>query len=86
MRKSAVSSIFLEEWPKFDHSKIKEDGIRIAVQINGKVRGSFEASVGISEEEVKTKALSMPEIQKWINGAEIKKIIYVKNRLLSIVL
>lgn len=80
------TSIHLEKWPEFDESKIKEENIVIVVQINGKTRTQFEASIGISEDEVKNKATSMPEVQKWLSGGEIKKVIYVANKIVNFVL
>ena len=78
-------SIHLEDWPKYDENKIKDEKVTIVVQVNGKVRAQFEAEVGISEEEIKTKALAMPEIEKWLTDKEIKKIIFVPNRIINFV-
>lgn len=81
-----TTSIHLEKWPEFDESKIVEEKLTIAVQVNGKVRATFEADPNTTEEEVKNIALGMPEVKKWIEGKEIKKCIFVKGKLLSIVL
>jgi leucyl-tRNA synthetase len=78
-------SIHIEEWPKFDESKIKEKNAVIVVQINGKIRAQFEAEVGISEKEAQNKALSMPEVQKWIAGKEVKKVIFVQGKIINFV-
>ena len=74
-----------ESWPKYDEVKIKEEKINIVVQINGRVRSQFEANVGISENEAKNKALSMPEVQKWLTEGEIKKVIFVPNKVINFV-
>lgn len=79
------TSIHLEKWPEYDESKIKEEKVTIAIQINGKVRSQFEAPPDISESEAKEKALKMPEVQKWIGDKEIKKIFFVPNKMLSLV-
>jgi leucyl-tRNA synthetase len=79
------NSIHLERWPEFDESKIKEESAVIVVQINGKVRASFEAEQGISEKEAKEKAVSLPEIAKWLEGKEIKKVIFVPNKIINFV-
>ncbi len=78
-------SIHLEEWPRFDESKIREENTVIVVQINGKIRAQFEAKIGISEEKARTKSLEMPDIQKWLTGAEIKKVIFVPNKIVNFV-
>ncbi|MEK7200618.1 MAG: leucine--tRNA ligase [Patescibacteria group bacterium] len=79
------SSIHLEEWPKYDESKIKEENVIIVVQINGKVRAQFEAETGISEKEAQEKALIMPDVQKWLDDKEIKKTIFVLNKIVNFV-
>lgn len=79
------SFIYEESWPMFDVSKAKEDTITIAVQVNGKVRTTFDISAEIDEEEVKNTALALRDVKKWIEGKEIKKMVYVKGKLLNIV-
>jgi leucyl-tRNA synthetase len=49
------------------------------------MRGSFIADREASEEALKTAALALPEVKKWLEGKEIKKVIVVKGRLISIV-
>jgi len=56
------------------------------VQINGKLRATFEVASDMSEDEVKAQALALVEVQKWLDGKQPKKIIYVKNKLVSVVL
>ncbi|MBU6430754.1 MAG: class I tRNA ligase family protein [Patescibacteria group bacterium] len=79
-------SIHLEEWPKFDESKIEPDETTVVVQINGKVRGSFSAGKDKNQEEIQSIALSLPEIKKYVGENEIKKILFVKNKIISIVI
>ena len=86
LRGADESSIHLEEWPKFDESKIKEEKATIVIQINGKVRAQFESETGISEKETKEKALLMPEVQKWLDKKEVKKVIFVPNKILNFVI
>jgi leucyl-tRNA synthetase len=78
-------SIYRASWPAFDASKIAADTMRIAVQVDGKVRGQFDVSATTEEEAVKAEALLVPEVKKWIEGKDITKFIYVKGRLVSIV-
>lgn len=79
-------SIHLSEWPKYDKRKIVEDQAVIVVQVNGKVRGQFEAPVGTGEEEVKNMALNIGDIRKWVEGKEIRKVIFVPNKILNFVI
>jgi leucyl-tRNA synthetase len=78
-------SIHLSIWPKHDPLLIIDDKITIAIQINGKVRADMIVSADITEEEVKEKALAHEKIKTWTEGKEIKKVIYVQGRLVSIV-
>lgn len=78
-------SIHLEPWPTWDEGKIEAGSAMIVIQINGKVRGSFPVSGELSEEEVLKIARSMENVWKWVEGKEIRKVIYVKGRLLNIV-
>src|SRR4030042_6163439 len=78
-------SIFYEKWPIFDPKLIKEETFELVVQINGKVRDKISAPIDISEKEAGELALEGEKIQKWIEGKEVKKIIFVKNRLVNII-
>ena len=78
-------SIFRSEWPKYDESKIQEDTITIAIQVNGKVRDSILVAADTSEDEIKKIALASEKVNRWIGESQIKKVIYIKGKLLSIV-
>lgn len=78
-------SIHLSDWPKFDTKKIVEEEIKIAVQINGKVRAEIMIEKDENEEEIKQKALVLDTVTKFLDGQNPKRVIYVKNRLINIV-
>jgi leucyl-tRNA synthetase len=78
-------SIHISEWPIYDPKLIQDDDVRIIVQINGKMRGSFNASKDTSQQSLENTAKALPEIQKWLDGKTIKKVVVVPNRLVSIV-
>jgi|TARA_Y100000310_G_scaffold345555_1_gene466491 leucyl-tRNA synthetase len=80
-----TNSIHSEDWPLFDPNNITQKTTTVAVQVNGKMRASIEVSVEVSEDEVTEKALALPGVQKWIEGGEVKKTIYVKDRLINFV-
>ena len=79
-------SINLSSWPKFNADKFQDSEIKIIIQINGKLRGEIMIKTTDSEEEIKNQALANQVVSKYITGMTIKKIIYVKNRLINIVL
>ena len=78
-------SITKSSWPKYDESKIVEETITLAIQVNGKLRDTLEVASDISEEDAKKLALDSDKIKKWLDGKEPKKVIYVKGKLVSIV-
>jgi len=79
-------SIHLEAWPKYDSKKLINQTVNIAVQINGKVRSAFAIKIGATEAEVKKIALALPDVSKWLVGKEIRKVIYVPNKILNLVI
>ncbi len=79
------NSIHASQWPKWDANLIKDDEIKIAVQVNGKVRAEILIETNDSEESVKRKALMDPGVSKYIIDGDVKKVIYVKSRLINIV-
>jgi len=86
----STQSIHKQPWPTFDPAKIAETTLKIAVQINGKTRSSFEMVTNeanqMSEAQAHEKAVALDEIKKWIYGKEIKKVVYVKGRLINLVI
>ncbi|MBW6441875.1 leucine--tRNA ligase [Patescibacteria group bacterium] len=80
------NSMHLQPWPGFDEKFIQEETITIPVQINGKVRTEIVINCGDTEEIVKEKALSDEKVLKLTEGKEIKKFIYVKDKIVNLVL
>ena len=69
-------------WPVYDESKLIAETIKIAVQVNGKVRGSIEVSPNATEKEALAAARGV--VEKWLTGPE-KKAIYVPGKIVNIV-
>lgn len=74
-----------EKWPEVDESALKVEEIEIPVQVNGKVRGKITIPADANEETVRELALSNEKIKKYTEGKNIVKFIYVKGRLVNIV-
>ena len=81
-----TESIHLQSWPKHDNTAIEKDCFKLIIQINGKVRGSIDASKNLSKDELKDIAINSEAALKWINGQEPKRIIIVPNKLVNIVI
>ncbi|MFA6161529.1 MAG: class I tRNA ligase family protein [Patescibacteria group bacterium] len=79
------SSIHLEAWPQFDATKIVETEVTIAVQVNGKLRGNVKVAADADETAVRKAAESESNVQKYLEGKNIKKVIYVKNKILNFI-
>ncbi|MDO4197706.1 MAG: leucine--tRNA ligase [Erysipelotrichaceae bacterium] len=72
-------------WPTYDESKLQVSEKEIAVQVNGKLRGKFVASTDASDEELYAKALEQENVQRYIDGKEIRKHFVIKGRVVNIV-
>ena len=74
------------EWPKYDEELLIEDYINIVVQINGKKRGLIKLERGIKEENVLEKVKQEKNISKYFQNSEIKKKIFIPNKLINIII
>ena len=72
-------------WPEYDETKIIEDTQKIAVQVNGKVRGTIEITLDEDENSIKEKALNDENVLRHTSGKEIIKVIVIKNKIVNIV-
>jgi len=79
-------SVHLQKWPEYNSALVKEEKITLIIQINGKVRGKIEASANIAEEKAKELALAEPRIKELIGSQPVRKVIFVKGRLINIVI
>jgi leucyl-tRNA synthetase len=74
-----------ESWPEYDDDAIAEQKTNVMIQINGKIRDKIEVVPGESEETVRDMAFASEKVKPYIANKEILKIIYVKNKMLSLV-
>jgi leucyl-tRNA synthetase len=73
-------------WPTFDPAKAAENVVKIAVQVNGKLRGTVEVTIGAGQEEVEALARAQENVTRHIEGASVRRVIFVQNRLLNFVM
>ena len=64
---------------------IVDDSMTIAIQVNGKLRGSIEVSVDASKDDILLESKALENVQKFIDGMSIIKEIYVPNKLVNLV-
>lgn len=74
-----------EAWPTYDEAKLVSDTITIIAQVNGKLRGRIEVPATISKEEMQEVAMTNENVQNFISGKEIVKVIAVPGKLVNIV-
>lgn len=78
-------SIHISTWPEYDESKIKDEKLKIVIQVNGKLRDEVEVDAEASEDEVKNIVLAREKIKAYVSDGELKKFIYVKGKIANIV-
>ena len=78
-------SVSKQKWPEYDAKLAKDEMITLVIQINGKVRDRIEVAADILESEAKKTALASERIKEFLADKEPKKIIFVKGRLINIV-
>ena len=72
-------------WPICDESKLVEECREIAVQVNGKVRGTINIRVDEEEESIKDKAMALDNVKKHLEGLNVEKVMVIKNKIVTIV-
>ncbi|MBC7328457.1 leucine--tRNA ligase [bacterium] len=78
-------SIYLQQWPSWREELLQTETITLPVQVNGKVRGTITVPAEASDEEIKEEVLRQERLRQYLEGKEIKKMIIVPKRLVSVV-
>ena len=81
-----TGSAMAESWPLYDEAKLVASEQEIAVQISGKMRGTVMISTGAEEAEVLEIVKTDEKMQKYLSGMALVKVIYVKNKLINLIL
>ena len=84
LSKFADKSAF--EWPKYNKKYLNEENVKIVIQINGKKRSLLEVKKEINEGDLLKTVKVDKSLQKYISNKKIKKIIFIKNKLMNILL
>jgi len=77
--------VFSEGWPEYSEDMLVDDSMTIAIQVNGKLRGSIEVSTETAKDDILIEARLVENIQKFTDGMNIVKEIYVPNKLVNLV-
>ncbi len=88
MWKMAISKntrVMDQAWPEYDSNLIAEESVTVAVQVNGKLRGTVQVEKGMTKENLFEVVINDIKFSKYIHGNDIKKIIFVPDKLLNVV-
>ncbi|MCK5058654.1 MAG: class I tRNA ligase family protein, partial [Candidatus Aminicenantes bacterium] len=77
--------VFDSDWPRHDPQYLVQEAIRIGVQVKGKLRGSIKIAPGATQEEALKIALADSTIKKHVGDGPLRKVIYVKGRILNLI-
>ena len=78
-------SVAKAQWPKPDESKMKSASVKIAVQVNGKLRGELSIDASMPKDDVLAAAKSLDNVKAFTDGKTVVKEIYVPNKIVNIV-
>ena len=82
---TGAETIAYESWPTYDESKLVQNQVKVAVQVNGKMRGLVEVPMDSEEDAVKEAAMKLDAVQAQLSGKTIRKVIVIKNKIINIV-
>ena len=78
--------IYNHSWPKVNKDYLVKDKLIVIVQVNGKKRGELEVETDLSKDEILNKALELESVKKQKGLNDFKKIIYIKNKIINLVI
>jgi len=81
-----TDSIFAARWPVYDEKLASAGDVEIAVQVNGKLRSRINVPRGMPQDEVVKIVMADPSVMKFVDGQTLKKVIYVQDRLVNLVI
>jgi len=85
-RLGQVGSVHHSAWPQHDPALAAASTVTIAVQVNGKLRATFDCAAGTSAEELQRLALAQPRVSEVLGGVQPRKFIAVPDRVVNLVL
>ncbi len=80
-----VHALVEAPWPEADQKMLQDDEVVMAIQVNGKVRGTVSVSLNISQDEALKAAMTVGNVVKTLGDAKVKKVIYISNKVINII-
>jgi leucyl-tRNA synthetase len=72
-------------WPEYDRTAVVDEEILVVVQVNGKLRSKITVPAGTDEDTVKSAALADEKVKVFLEGVQVRKVVYVPGKLVNIV-
>ena len=72
-------------FPKADESALARDSVTLAIQVNGKLRGTLDVALDLPREQLEQLALAEPNVQRFMEGLSVRKVIVVPGKIINIV-
>ncbi len=72
-------------WPSYSEAALEEEKLLIVVQVNGKVRGKITVPAEVTQKDIETSALADPRVLAFLDGKNVRRVVYVPRRLVNIV-
>ncbi|MFO8033313.1 MAG: leucine--tRNA ligase [Desulfohalobiaceae bacterium] len=78
-------SLARSSWPEHDPQALIQDEVQMVIQVNGKLRGKLSVPAGADQDEIKALALQNGNVQRHLQGKEIKKVVVIPEKLVNVV-
>jgi leucyl-tRNA synthetase len=74
-----------EKWPTLDESALTRSTVEVVIQVNGKLRGKLDVAIDAPKEQLEADALAQENVQRFLEGISVRKVIVIPNKLVNIV-
>ena len=78
-------TVFRSMWPLYDEDLARRETVTIAIQVNGKLRGTVDVNRGAAEDDVRASAMKRERIFRHVEGKEVKRVIFVPDKVLNFI-
>lgn len=80
-----AESVFTARWPQWEEALAREEQVEVVVQVNGRLRSRLLVPRGLTQEQLVDRALADPAVRRYLDGRPIRKVVYVPDRLVNLV-
>jgi leucyl-tRNA synthetase len=80
-----TDSVVLQSYPDYDENKIVKQSIEMVIQVTSKIRSKMTVAPGMTQEQVQELALADVNVQKFMENKPVRKVIFVQDKLINII-